>query len=357
MVQNSRGAVTIAVQTLFTSLALIVVALRLYVRFGVIHSPGYEDYVIIVSMLCSIGLTVGYGCEVKYGMGLHMDQIPEANMVPLFKLLFACVFLYDLTLGLTKISIALQLIRVFASRIYHVTFWVMIGYTLYSVFSGIFNCLPVSFVWDKSLDGSCPYQLQLWYANGGLNIITDLWLLILPIRAVKSLHLPRRQKVGLIVVFAMGGVVTLISVLRIPNLVTTSKSTDLTYENIEVGIYSSVEVNVGIICASLPCLKRLLPRLLAPMSIFRSSRSRSKGDDDKGLQQWGVESSASHSWPLERLSEGKSDLEAAMNAFDKKHSGIKITKSFEQIVNGGKPDTAEESMSLSDSERRLVLMK
>jgi len=52
----------------------------------------------------------------------------------------------------------------------------------------------------------------------------------------------------------------IVSILRLQSLVGISNSTDPTYENPPAATWSSVEVNVGIICSSLPCLRPLLVR-------------------------------------------------------------------------------------------------
>jgi len=355
---NDRGAATIAVQSVFTTIAFIIVALRIYVRFGLIRIPGPEDYVIIVSMLCSIGLTIGYGVQTGYGMGHHMADVPPQNIEPLFKWLYMSILVYCVNLGLTKISIVLQLIRIFGGtggfmqRIYWLSLGLMMVYTAYSLFSGIFTCWPVAYWWDKSIvGGTCKQKPALWYFNAAFNITTDIWILLLPMPAIRSLQLPKKQKLGLAIVFTMGGIVALISILRIPALIETSNSTDITFDNIKLGIYSSVEVNVSIICASLPALKALFPRLMSSKTIF-SSQTRAR-DNDKALERFGVESSAWRSHPMQKLSQSR-DEESNGYGDD---VGIKITTSVAQTVydHGRTPNASrEDRLSLSDSERMLV---
>ena len=66
-------------------------------------------------------------------------------------------------------------------------------------------------------------------------------------------------------VFGMGGVVCLISVLRLSSLYAISVSTDVSWDNPLAAIWSSCEVNVGILCSCLPtlkgCVTRYFPRL------------------------------------------------------------------------------------------------
>lgn len=69
-----------------------------------------------------------------------------------------------------------------------------------------FSCWPIPFFWDKAIHGGhCIDLLAFWFSLGGFNILTDMAVWILPMPVLKSLHLPRKQKLSLIAVFAVGG--------------------------------------------------------------------------------------------------------------------------------------------------------
>ena len=91
---------------------------------------------------------------------------------------------------------------------------------------------------------------------------------------VSKLQLPMKQRIALLAVFALGGFVCVVSMIRIKSLVDISRSPDVSWSNPPAAEWSAIEVNVGIICASLPSLKaaitRFFPRLF-------SSRNGSRG--------------------------------------------------------------------------------
>lgn len=68
----------------------------------------------------------------------------------------------------------------------------------------------------------------------------------------------------------------IVSILRLRSLVAISNSSDQTYDNPPAATWSSVETNVGIICACLPLLRPLLTKYLprAFPSRHRSQYSR-----------------------------------------------------------------------------------
>jgi hypothetical protein len=76
---------------------------------------------------------------------------------------------------------------------------------LYMVFSAFFFCTPVRAFWNRSIpDAYCLPEAVIWPLNAGIQISTDVWLVILPMPVLFRLRLPRRQKCALIFVFALG---------------------------------------------------------------------------------------------------------------------------------------------------------
>lgn len=70
----------------------------------------------------------------------------------------------------------------------------------------IFSCTPIAFFWDRTIPGGhCINLLAFWFSNATFNIVSDIAIVILPMPVLKSLHLPKKQKYSLIVVFAVGG--------------------------------------------------------------------------------------------------------------------------------------------------------
>jgi hypothetical protein len=72
--------------------------------------------------------------------------------------------------------------------------------------------------------------------------------------------------------------VCIVSILRLQSLVSISNSTDPTYDNPAAATWSSVEINVGIICSCLPLLRPLFNRFLP--GVF-TSRNRIDNVDPK----------------------------------------------------------------------------
>jgi hypothetical protein len=70
----------------------------------------------------------------------------------------------------------------------------------------IFQCHPLSFVWNKNLHGGkCIDFNSVTWANGAFNILQDILIVALPISEVRKLQLGLKKKIGLYIMFGLGG--------------------------------------------------------------------------------------------------------------------------------------------------------
>lgn len=128
-----------------------------------------------------------------------------------------------MSLTLTKASIVFLYLRLFPTANFVLAARIILGiivvYGLWTVISAFLNCLPVNSFWDMSVQGRCIPKGFLWFFNAAMNILTDLCVLVLPIPVLSHLRLPRRQKIGVIFIFATGGLLVSRSLLwRAPML-------------------------------------------------------------------------------------------------------------------------------------------
>ncbi|PGH19269.1 hypothetical protein AJ80_04136 [Polytolypa hystricis UAMH7299] len=118
----------------------------------------------------------------------------------------------------------------------------------------------------------------LWLSNAIIHIVTDVALLIMPMPILSTLQLPKKQKLAIIGIFAVGGFVCITSGLRLQSLRVIGRSQDKTWDNVGAAAWSAVECNVGIICCCLPTLRplvaRLFPRFLSSSYGYSSNTKR-----------------------------------------------------------------------------------
>jgi len=256
----------------FNVLAFVFILIRCVSRFVVIKQAGPEDYLIIFAFILSIGLTATIALQKEHGLGRHADTVSKADNETLAQLLYASVIVYNIALFLVKVSILYQYLRFFVQRNYRLAAWWLIGTIGIGgsafILTSCFSCWPIRYYWDKSIEGGhCVDLLAFWFSLSAFNIITDLAVWFLPMPVLKNLQLPRKQKISLIAVFALGGFGCITSILRLHALYITSVSTDLTYDNVDAATWSAAELNVGIMCACIPAMRPVIslifPRLLS----------------------------------------------------------------------------------------------
>lgn len=90
------------------------------------------------------------------------------------------------------------------------------------------------------------------------HITTDIWILFLPYKLVMSIARPLREKLGIFAIFGLGGITIVAAIFRLQFLHNYTVSQDPFFEIVPIHIWSMVEVNVGILCASLPTLRPLV---------------------------------------------------------------------------------------------------
>jgi hypothetical protein len=92
-----------------------------------------------------------------------------------------------------------------------------------------------------------------------LNVVTDFMIYALPIPTLFSLSLPWSQRIGLVVLFGVGGVIVVAGSFRAYWIhYTLFETYDATWEGYQIWVWTAVETNVGVICGCIPALKPLL---------------------------------------------------------------------------------------------------
>lgn len=119
---------------------------------------------------------------------------------------------YLLSLSLIKASILVFFLRIFQDPKFRKAAWWTVGYIAFS--TAFFTVLaattrvPFSLFWDgwksKSTRGIILDTNVLWMTHAVLNLLLDLWMLILPATQTYRLGLVYKKKIGIIAMFSVG---------------------------------------------------------------------------------------------------------------------------------------------------------
>lgn len=97
------------------------------------------------------------------------------------------------------------------------------------------------------------------------DILTDLWIISLPIPMIQRLKMSLARRISAIVMFSLGAVCCAIAVARslaIRTSMAAHIAGDVTRGDVPVMIWSLVEVGIGVLCACIVTLKQPVARLL-----------------------------------------------------------------------------------------------
>ncbi|KAK6384663.1 hypothetical protein LTS17_002226 [Exophiala oligosperma] len=307
----------------FTVLSVLFGGVRFYTRAFIVKTLLIDDVLLTLSILASIALTtlivfrtasLSLSCgpwlesseltdfaEGYNGLGQHMNELSIHEIYNFLKALWGSTIVYSIGMMLTQNVFLFQYRNFFVGRwLLRITTTLIVIVTLFGVASTLalaLQCVPTRYIWDPlSPPTRCIKYNVFWYTSAGFNTLTAIIIWILPIPLIKRLHLPKRQKYWLIVVFALGIFTCLASGLRIRalNLGVEHAENDTTHFYPDVAAWSCLEINVGIICACLPTLKpivdKLFPRLLHD-PVRRDAvpaRSRVQGEYDRDGMYLGI---------------------------------------------------------------------
>ncbi|GKZ30436.1 hypothetical protein AbraIFM66950_009144 [Aspergillus brasiliensis] len=277
----ARGQRALVVTAVLTGISIVIVAMRMYARVGLMKLTGREDYMILISLVLACTYLGLVAAEVHFGLGIHDADLSDIVVKEQLKRLWAAIPFYNASLIFTKFSILFQYLRIFPDRRFRLACWIVFGivatYGTWAVVSGFLNCIPVAKFWNRDISGYCLSFEAVWFFNASMNIATDTTLLILPMPLLSQLQLPRMQKFALMGVFAVGGLVVITSILRLSSLRNVAQSSDTSYSNVGAAYWTAAECNVAIICACLPFLRplvsRIFPRFLSTNSYNRYTRN------------------------------------------------------------------------------------
>ncbi|RAL06990.1 uncharacterized protein BO97DRAFT_269482 [Aspergillus homomorphus CBS 101889] len=291
---SPRGAQALAVSVVFTTLATLFVSARIYTRRLLMNRMEPNDWMILIALVLSFVFMALFIVEALNGMGMRQVDIPPLILETQMKAFWLTIPFYNAALLCAKASILMQYFRVFPTRRMRRICWAMIAvlatYGTWAVLSAFLNCVPVTKFWDPNLPGFCLSSEGLWFSNASMHITTDLVILVIPIPALLALELPKKQKIALISIFAIGGFVCVTSVCRLVAVKKISDSSDPTYDNVGAASWSAIECNTGIICACLPTLRplisRILPHLLSTLSGGRQAYGTSPLSGGQAPTYW-----------------------------------------------------------------------
>ncbi|KAL4819150.1 ribosomal protein L36e-domain-containing protein [Aspergillus spinulosporus] len=216
----------------------------------------------------------------KHGNGAHQETVAPSDLRQYAKLANASQILYAPLIFVTKLSIFLLYLRVFASAqrgmtylSIHLLIWFNLAFYLANFFLKIFQCIPRAKIWDSNTSGHCININIPILVTAAINVVSDLLMLCLPIICVWRLQMSIRRKLGISAIFAAGIFGCFASIMRLEVSVRDRNTRDPTYD-------WYTEITCGILASCLPALPTFFRHFFGKARTMLS-RSRTRGSSNR----------------------------------------------------------------------------
>lgn len=218
----------------FPVISVTVVALRLYGRVTT-RTVSLDDIFIIgatvscLDTVCSVSIfrfLTMYTCfqvlaaveavfsfvmiKVTY-IGVHVWQLPAHSYDPTVGnfINYIVVILYNPELALVKSSALFFLLRLgghqtYLRRFIQILNWSNIALLVAVLFASIFTCIPIPKYWNRSIEGNCNNEALQYIVTSSITVLTDVLVLIIPIKIVIGLQMTKKIKMILICLLCAG---------------------------------------------------------------------------------------------------------------------------------------------------------
>jgi hypothetical protein len=197
----------------------------------------------------------------------------------MLRLIYISIPLFVVANTTIKISILLFYRRIFCTggtaprfdRLLKASIAFVAVWGLVYLILGIFVCTPIHAAWNLlHIPGQRCHDDVGYQTHGATDVALDIYLLMLPQWKIWRLRIPLRQKVAVGVVMSFAALAVAAGTMRMPYIwKMTSSEGDKTWTGMEMMIWGSVELVLGIGCASAPALRAFFTRENAPALVGR----------------------------------------------------------------------------------------
>ncbi|SMQ53369.1 unnamed protein product [Zymoseptoria tritici ST99CH_3D7] len=228
----------------------------------------WDDAVLVVAMILFVipGSALGI-VLVNTGLGSSIWTIPFENITKILHIYYFEGTMYLTGLSFIRISMLLTYLRIFPGAVFRQMAFLSIGLNVVCAvvffLLSTFQCVPVSYSWhrwDGEHEGHC-YNIHLQIRVAAIvNILLDVAAVVLPLPQLWKMKLNTPKKLLVFLMFTIGLLVPIVSVIRLQTLVQFGNAMNVTYVYARVGYWSSAEQHLAVLCACMPAIRNLIRR-------------------------------------------------------------------------------------------------
>ncbi|KAI0006914.1 hypothetical protein F4779DRAFT_629475 [Xylariaceae sp. FL0662B] len=244
---------------------VVFVLLRIYTRVRLTRALGSDDYLCLLSAAAIITFSALVLSFMDKPEGRHGWDIPLGEILTnhyWLEATFGSLLVYTLSNMFTKLTLLTLYLRIFKPAVCaRLTIWLGIVVTILfyiATFIGYLGlCAHVGIpIWVSMRDVRCANNnLSISKAQGWYALISDAYILAVPLSLVWGLKLNPRRKLGVMAVFLTGLVAVAISAVSLAKRYAAVKQgADRTWENCIIFLYTTLELAIGLVCSCMPVI-------------------------------------------------------------------------------------------------------
>lgn len=174
---------------------------------------GSDDLCIVVATYLGLGtVMMVYAGAMPNGLGKDVWTLSFPKIQEFARFFYFIEIFYFLSLTFVKLSFLFFYQRIFLGRNVGIAIWATIAFNcLFGAgfcLAGVFACQPISYSWKHwdgpKPDGKCLNNNALVWANGGISVAVDFWMLAIPLSQVIYLQTNLKRKIALASMFMVG---------------------------------------------------------------------------------------------------------------------------------------------------------
>ncbi|KAI1173521.1 hypothetical protein F4777DRAFT_580869 [Nemania sp. FL0916] len=220
------------------ALATIFAGIRIYARVFLVKTITISDALTIISY----GLLVGfvycfYRWALEVGFYVHQWDINFRTFSTYLYLFHIALNLYVILVPTIKAAILLDWVKIFVPKgtrpaffwVCHVVLWANVIFYIAALILVNLVCKPLEHFWNPLIEGHCSHGRAADVASAAFNTVVDIVILVLPQTIIWKLHMGLERRIGISIIFAIGLVAVVASIVRLVSVVQYIGDTDGTY--------------------------------------------------------------------------------------------------------------------------------
>ncbi|KAK1752881.1 hypothetical protein QBC47DRAFT_281985, partial [Echria macrotheca] len=277
---ESRGSSLIVSSAILHGFSLPIVAARLWTRAWPRNRLAWDDYSILGAVAFDLSFWILVLLAVRHGLGRPSVYVPSDDQPKARAFLYFAQHASGWAVAFAKLSIACMLFRLRgdsrAWRIFLLAMMILPLGIAAVTSGGLFSaCRPLQAMWDYTTPNPvCLPETtisKLILTTALITVATDLILALLPLTFIVHMNKTLREKILLISLMGLGLIASAASICKIVNVTSKSLTGDALQDGVDVTFWGLLEIQLGIIAACVPCLKRFVERMLHRLGLLSSN--------------------------------------------------------------------------------------